>query len=157
MANILDIAMQNELDGKQFYLKHAERSRDPQTKQLFNSLAADEERHYQAIQRMKELGKYDFEAKDPMAEAKRIFPPQTINEGILEEKKGYLEVYEMALDFEKKSIDIYSDMAKEAKTDEERKAFLRLADEEESHRLIIWRILELLRHPEEWYPYLDFS
>ncbi len=157
MANILDIAMQNELDGKAFYLKHAESSHDPQTRQLFTSLADDEERHYQAILRMKELGKYDFEAKDPMAEAKRIFPPQTINQEILEEKKGYFEVYEMALDFEKKSIDIYSEMAHNAKSDEEKKAFLRLADEEESHRLIIWRILELLRSPEEWYPYLDFN
>ena len=157
MANILDIAMQNELDGKAFYLKHAERTRDPQTKALFTSLAEDEERHYQAIQRMKELGKYDFETRDPLEEAKRIFPAQTINQEILEQKKGYLDVYEMALEFEKKSIDIYSDMAEKADDPEERKAFLRLADEEESHRLIIWRLLELLRRPEEWYPYLDFK
>ncbi len=156
MANVLDIALQNEEDGRAFYLKYADATKDRQTEKLFRSLAADEERHYQAILRMKELGKYDFETKDPMEDARKIFPPQTIDRETLDQKQNYLEAYEMALEFEKKSIAVYTEMAQNAGSDEEKKAFLRLVDEEESHRLIIWRLLQLLQRPEEWYPYLDF-
>ena len=34
---------------------------------------------------------------------------------------------------------------------------MKLAKEEEIHRTILWKLQELLRRPEEWYPYLDLG
>lgn len=154
--NPLDLALKTEQDGADFYLSQALKASDPQTKELFLALAEDEKRHYQALKELRELKNYEYTGRDSLTLAKEIFPRGPITKENLEQKQSLIEVYEMAMGFEKDSIKLYTQLAREAEEPSAQKAFLALADEEESHRLIFWRLIELLRRPEEWYPYLSF-
>ncbi len=151
----LDFAMEMELEGKEFYLKQAQALSGTPLEQLFRALADDEEKHYQFVRQMKESGLYEFEETTILTMADSIFA-QPLAEGS-PPPGSYLEIYEMAIEFEEKAIKLYQDLAAKASSSREREVLMKLAKEEEIHRTILWKLQELLRRPEEWYPYLDLG
>lgn len=148
----LDFAMQMELEGKEFYLKQAGLMEDPLLSEVFQDLAADEEKHYQVLKQIKNSKVYDYVGSTTLKGVLSIFaePPK------IEQDKGfgYIAIYQTAIEFEKKAINLYRELAKAALSELERETFLRLEREEEEHRITLWRILQFLQRPEEWYPYI---
>jgi rubrerythrin len=154
VVQALDFAMQLELDGKAFYLAQAEKMEDLTLKVILEELALDEERHYQFVKQIKESGIYDYEGGTIIDRQPDIFPSPGQERLEKEKYSSYIAVYEQAIEFEEKSRDLYGDLAREAKSDGEREAFLMLQREEEAHRTLLWRLLQFLQRPEEWYPYI---
>lgn len=149
----VDFAMQLELEGKEFYLKQAQLIEDSHLKAVFEELAADEEKHYQLLKKIKESGSYDYVESTLLDRVPSIFP--TIDQGTSAEKyQSYVVIYELAIKFEEQAIDLYEELARQAKSERERETFLMLVREEEAHKTALWRILQFLQRPEEWYPYL---
>lgn len=151
----LDFAMEMELEGKEFYLKQAEVLAQTPLQQLFIALAEDEERHYQFVKQLRESGLYDFEPSTILTKADSIFAEPFPEDG--PPPGSYLDIYQLAIDFEEKAIELYTDLANKAENKREREVFLKLVHEEETHRTILWKLRELLQRPEEWYPYLDLG
>ncbi len=153
--NPLEFAMQLELEGKEFYLNQAKLMEDSQLKEVFEGLAEDEEKHYQLLKQIKESGVYDYVESTIPEHAGSIFT-EPDNSKLPEEKySSYVAIFQQAMEFEVKAIDLYGDLARQAKSESERNAFLMLEREEEAHRSLLWRILQFLQRPEEWYPYLN--
>lgn len=140
----LDFAMQLELDGREFYLKQAELIEDEHLRQVFHELAADEEKHYQLLTQIKESGLYDYTASDILERVPSVFPQPEQGKLRAEEHSSYVTIYEQAIAFEEKAINLYSELASTAQSDLERDTFLMLEREEETHRSTLWKILQWL-------------
>lgn len=149
----LDFAMQLELEGKAFYLEQAQRIEDSHLKHVFEELADDEEKHYQLLRQIKESGSYDYVESTILERVSSIFP-EPGQETSTEKYGSYVAIYEQAIKFEEQAINLYGELARQAKSDRERETFLVLVREEKGHRTALRRILQFLQRPEEWYPYL---
>lgn len=143
----LDYAMQIEQEGKAFYLKQASMMEDSGFREVFERLAEEEEKHYQLLKGIKGSGLYETVASTTVERAKELFSNSIKN-------PSYIAIYEQAIEFEEKSLDLYRKMAQEASSEREREAFLFLEREEKGHRALLMRTLQWLKSPEEQYPYL---
>lgn len=154
MSRPLDFALQMERDGRDYYRKKAQEATDSRVQDAFLALAQDEERHYGIIEGFKELGKYSEVKTNALHNISGVFSGVSLPSA-LEATDSPEEAYELAIYFEKLSVQLYLALAEEATSEDEKGIFLRLAEEEERHRKMLWKLRELIRRPEEWYPYLD--
>lgn len=97
---------------------------------------------------------YDYVGRTVIEQEPNIFKDPGKDGLSKETYASYITIYEQAIEFEEKSIDLYGELARQAKSEGERDAFRLLEREEEVHRALLWRILQLLQRPEEWYPYI---
>jgi rubrerythrin len=152
MDNIFEFAMQMELDGRQFYLDGAEKTKNLGLQKIFKQLADEEHRHYHVFKRLSE-----GEVSDAAAEMKTARGGLTLTKSLFremaEQGKSTLPgdteraVWTEAREIEEKSVQLYSDEA-ERQTDAKRKALLHLlADEERTHVYLIDNILTFLTDP----------
>lgn len=137
----LSQALKLEKEGRAFYLQAAEETLDEKGKATFLSLAADEERHAEMVQRqIHEIeggGTYvrlpDLDAPDIDLDAK-LFPPER---GQVEARIGRnpneLEALHVALDNEMRSYDLYRAAAKETESEAGRQMYRWLANAEMTH------------------------
>lgn len=143
----LDYAMEIELQGKKYYLEQAALMGDSGLREIFQGLAEDEERHYQFVKQMKESGLYEYQERIRSYDVAEIFT------GAVKDA-NYIQIYQQAVDFENRAVELYAELAQDAATEGEREAFRMLVREEESHREILQRVLDTLQRPEEYYPHL---
>ncbi len=143
----LEYAMQIELQGKEFYLKQASVMEDSAFREIFEGLAKDEEKHYQLLKQIRDSGVYDYEGAKIADSIETIFATPA-------HRANYIAIYQQALEFEEKTIDLYGELARKATSERERDAFLMLEREEEGHKALLWKTLQLLQRPEEYYPHL---
>ncbi len=156
MKNPLDFALQMEKDGEEYYRKQAAATSNQQIKQVFTTLAVDEKGHFETLSTIKATGKYQYVGSESLQEIKTIFAKEPTEGDDFRRDKGLADVYQEAVGFEKNSIALYKELAEKAVDKKERELFLRLVAEEEMHHSILWKLMELSRRPEEWYPYLNF-
>jgi rubrerythrin len=139
--------MQVELQGKKYYVEQAALMEDSGFREIFQGLADDEERHYQFIKQIKESGLYDYQERIMSDDVADIFSGAVKN-------PNYVTIYQQALEFEDKAVELYNELARDATSEGEREAFMVLVREEEAHRAVLQRILDMLQRPEEYYPHL---
>ena len=154
MKKAYDLALELELEGKQYYLSQAfAATNDPELIKLFQMLADDEQKHYDLVKQMKEQNPESgvHVSSQSVAQAKSIFADKV--------KSGYtfqgaeanrLEAYEHAIQQEIETYKLYHDPAKQAETDEAKQLFNRLAKEEKGHQIILENLLVLIRRPYDW-------
>ncbi len=150
--NIIDYAMQMELDGKTFYERSAETMPRPELKVILLTLAEEEVKHYHFFKRMKEEG--TSAAKTVMDSApssamvvKNVFQ-QLVNGG---QKTIFGDdvraVWQKALEVEEKAEKLYRDEAAR-ETEPGRKQLLQqIADEEKNHVYLIDNMLSFMADP----------
>ncbi len=159
----LEMAMKMEADGRQFYLKAAEKSANSAGRQLFESLAKEEEEHaahFKSIyERLKNRQNWDDEvASDvaPRSNIKTIFskalsdlnaPPMAT----ASEK----ESVEKAIDMEEQSYELYRERSEAATTELEKEFYQKLMSEERGHFLALNDYMEYLKDPSTWYTFKE--
>ena len=137
----LSQALKLEKEGHAFYLQAAEETLDEKGRHTFLSLAADEERHAEMVQRqLHEIeggGSYvllpDLDVPDIDLDAK-IFPPErTQVEARIGRNPNVLEALHVALENEIRSYDLYRQAAKETASEAGRQMYRWLAGAEMTH------------------------
>ncbi len=137
----LSQALKLEKEGHAFYLQAAEETLDEKGKRTFLSLAADEERHTEMVQRqLHEIeggGSYvllpNLDAPDIDLNAK-LFPPQRARvEARIGRNPNELEALHVALENEIRSYDLYRAAAKETDSEAGRQMYRWLAGAEMTH------------------------
>lgn len=137
----LSQALKLEKEGYAFYLKAAEETLDEKGRSTFLSLAADEERHAEMVQRqLHEIemgGNYvllpDLAAPDLDLGAK-LFPPERARvEARIGRNPNELEALHVALDNEIRSYDLYLKAAKETTSEAGQQMYRWLANAEMTH------------------------
>ena len=137
----LSQALRLEQEGRAFYLQAAEETLDEKGRGMFLSLAADEERHAEMVQRqLREIeggGTYvllpDLEAPDIDLDAK-LFPPERAQvEARIGRNPNELEALHVALENEMRSYDLYRSAAKETQSTAGQQMYRWLAAAEMTH------------------------
>jgi len=154
----LQIAVQMEIDGKEYYLKASQESSNELGKKLLESLAAEEDVHrqkfeeiYDAISKKKAWPKTDFQP-DGGRRLRTIFA-RTIEESgsSIKTTATELDAVETAMDMENKTYDFYKSQGQEANYDAERNFYESLAAEEREHHQVLLDYYEYLKDPAGWF------
>ncbi len=154
----LQIAIQMEVDGKEYYLKASQESSSELGKKLLASLAAEEDIHrqkfeeiYDAIRNKKTWPKTDFQP-DGGKRLRTIFARATEEMGSnIKTLATELDVIQTAMDMENRGYDFYRSQGGNATHTAERDFYETLAAEEREHHLILLDYYEYLKDPAGWF------
>lgn len=147
--DIIEYAMQMELDGRNFYLDLAGKAEDEGVSQILEMLAGDEMKHYTVLEEMKSK-KPEMVDTQILNNAKNVFVEMK-DKG---ENKLFstvqIDLYRKAQEIEEKSINFYLDKAKEVTEPSQKSLLGRIAEEEKKHFLLLENIVEYVSKPDTW-------
>ena len=154
----LKIAIQMEIDGKQYYLKTSRESGNELGRRLLVTLAAEEDIHrrkfeqiYDAIRDKKAWPTIDFQP-DGGQKLRTIFARATGEIGSrVEAPVTEFDAVQTAMDMEKETYDFYKSQGESATHDAERDFYLTVASEEQEHQLVLLDYYEYLKDPAGWF------
>ena len=155
----LEVALKNEANERDFYLKHAARTKNEFGKKMFMSIASDEDEHYERIKalhkRLIEKGKWPetlaLKVKDTKIKSvlKRMATLATGSPRKADSDD--LEAVRIGINFEKKGEKFYSEL-RDSVSDAKEKAFYgMLADMEREHRLSLEDTRDYFKDPTGWF------
>ena len=156
--NALEVALNNELRERDFYLKHAERTRNPLGKSMFKQIGDEELEHYERLKQLHE--KWEKQEKWPETVPLRV-KDTVVKDILLDVVKGAaegpegddddLEAVRTAIDFEARGTKHYAQL-RDSLSDEKEKAFFDLLSRiEHEHYLSLKDTEEYLTDPASWY------
>lgn len=160
--NALEVALNNEIREREFYIKHAERTKNPLGKAMFKQIADDELEHYE---RLKELHqKWIMNEKWPETVPLRI--KDTLVKNILldflkkvdQKEKGDsndLEAVRIAIEFESKGAKLYSELRDNSLDPKEKEFFDLLSKMENEHYLSLKDTEEYFIDPSSWFQKME--
>jgi rubrerythrin len=153
--NSIEFAISMELDSKRYYLEQADKTNDSGLKSIFHTLAEEESIHARILKSKAET--LPYELVDTYAEIKNIFVEIGSYKNLIKQLPDAADVYNIALENEKKSIDLYREMLQEATDAKDRKIFEFLIEQENDHRKVLEQLVELVMRPKEWVESAEFG
>jgi len=156
--NALEVALNNEMREREFYLKNAKRSKNPLGKAMFQQIGDDELEHYE---RLKELHK-KWNQKEKWPATVPLKVKDTIVKDVLVDflKKvdktaksdaDDLQAVRTAIDFEAKGAKYYAQLRDDVSDPKEKQFFDLLSRIENEHYLSLKDTEEYLVDPTSWY------
>jgi rubrerythrin len=156
--NALEVALNNEMREREFYLKHAKRTKNPLGKRMFQQIGDDELEHYERLKQLHQ--KWSKQERWPETVPLKV--KNTIVKDILidflkkldEKSKGDsddLEAIRIALDFEAKGAKYYAELRDSVSEPKEKEFFDLMSRIENEHYLSLKDTEEYLIDPESWY------
>jgi rubrerythrin len=153
----LKIALQMEIDGKEFYQQAARESRDDLGKKLLNTLAGEEDIHRQVFQRIYEAisarrGWPDVDLKsDSGRNLRTVFARANSQSGAaIHAGESELEAVDKARKMEGMTYDFYQNRQRQASDPAEKEFYEKLAGQEQQHSLALSDYREYLVNPAGW-------
>lgn len=154
----LEVALNNEMKEREFYLNHADKTRNPVGRAMFIQIADDELEHYE---RLKDLHA-KWRTKDTWPETIPLTVKQTNVQTLLkdlirkvEDMPGAddddLEAIAVATLFEAKGAEMYTELSSASKDPKEKAFFALLAGIEREHFLSLKDTEEYLKDPSSWF------
>ncbi|MFH1010261.1 MAG: ferritin family protein [bacterium] len=154
--DIFDFAMQMEKDGEAYYRELAQKCGDKGLARIFTMLADEEVKHYRIFSRMKK-GKVEVPPTTILSDVKNIFAQMKEKGEQLAVSADQIALYRKAQEIEKKSEDFYGEKAAEVREPGQKESFLKIADEEKKHFLILEGIIEFVQRPQRWLEDAEWS
>jgi len=156
--NAVEIALGNEKREREFYLKHAARTRNQVGKAMFQQIADEELEHYE---RLKELHER-WEKSEKWPETVPLRVKDTIVKDVLkdmvakvdeapEKDDDDLQAIRTALEFEAKGAAHYARLRDEVSDPKEKDFFALLSRIENEHYVSLRDTEEYLTDPASWY------
>lgn len=155
--NLYDYAIKMEQDGARYYNEQAEKNKKHAIGRVFSFLAQSEERHAILLQERVKNQKIDLNELKVQSDEANIFTAIDEFKADVTSIPRQLDVYEMALDMEQKSIDLYCGMLEKATSEADQKFLQFLIDQEKQHHMLFDTLLTLVRRPEEWVEDAEFG
>jgi rubrerythrin len=154
----LQIAIQMEIDGKEYYQKASQSSSNQLGKKLFQTLAAEEDIHrqkfeeiYDAIRRRKAWPKTGYQP-DMGRTLKTVFAKAIEEMGSnIKAQDAELHAVKAAMDMENQSYDFYKSRGEKASYDAEIEFYETSAAQERAHYLVLLDYYEYLADPSGWF------
>ena len=156
--NPLEVALNNEMREREFYLKHAKRTKNSLGKAMFQNIGDEELEHYN---RLKEL--YEkWEKKEKWPDTVPLKVKDTIVKDIFSEflsrvdetaeaDADDLKAIRTAIEFEAKGAEYYSKLREMVSDPKEKEFFGLLSQIENEHYLSLKDTEEFFTDPESWY------
>ena len=163
----LEVALNNEEQERNFYLKHQERTNNPVGRLMFGTLANDESEHYQRILKLHDKLKKEGKWPDTIPLQVNGTEVKSVLQKVIksvdnqpETNKDDIEAIQIAVEFEGKGVELYENLANSVDDPLEKEFYGMLASIEREHFLSLQDTLEYFQDPEGWYqtkekPHLD--
>jgi rubrerythrin len=148
--DIYEFAMKMEREGENFYRELAKKAVNTGLTNIFTMLADAEVGHYDIFRKMKEKKEIKVSRTKILSKAKTIFLKMKEEDEITGAGITQTELYKKAREIEKKSRDFYLEKAGEVKDPNQKEIFLKMADEEKKHYLILQEIIDFVSRPQTW-------
>jgi len=156
--NALEVALNNEMREREFYLENAKRTKNPLGKKMFQQIGDDELEHYQRLKQLHQ--KWAKQEKWPETVPLKV--KDTIVRDILlefvkkvdETAKGDsddLEAVRTALDFEAKGAKFYAELRDSVSNPKEKQFFDLLSKMENEHYISLKDTEEYFIDPASWF------
>jgi rubrerythrin len=155
---VLQLAVQMEVDGKEFYQKASRKSSNKLAKELFRHLANEEDIHrkkFEEIYKALRRGLKWPDIEPPYGKREKIkslFAEATEALGSkFKVAESELEAIKTAMDMEIRSYNLYHSRSAESTLPVEKKFYKTLAGEERGHHLALLDSYEYLSDPAGWF------
>lgn len=153
----VEIALENELGEKDFYLEQSHRVTNPVGKKMFETIAKEEEEHHLQLlnihKSLESTGKWP-ESISPVIKETNV--KEALKEMISSVEASTTsttddkEAIKIAIDFERKAYLFYRDLIKKTENEDEKKFFEYMAAIENKHVLSLEDTLLYLEDPSGW-------
>lgn len=155
--NSIEFAIKMERDGEKYYREQAENNQNNSLNAVFLLLAEDENGHAKLLENEQEKITYDLAENEVLADANNVFKDRDDFKNKFEKIPDQLDVYRMALQMEKDSIELYEKFFNEATDEQTKKLFGYLVKQEENHFKIFDNLIKLVERPDEWVEDAEFG
>lgn len=156
--NALNVALNNEMREREFYLNHAKRTKNEVGRVMFQKIADEELEHYERLKQLHET----WEKKEKWPETVPLKVEDTIVKDVLvdmvkntekmpEKDDDDLKAIRTAIDFEEKGSAYYAKIRDEISDPREKEFFDLLSKIEHEHYLSLKDTEEYLTNPASWY------
>jgi rubrerythrin len=156
--NALEVALNNELKERQFYLKHAKRTKHPLGQLMFERIADEELEHYQRLQELHKKWVKGERWPETVPLEVRGTNVKNILDNIIskidetrEARDDDLKAVRIAIDFEAKGSRFYAELSAMVSEPNEKQFFNLLSTIEHEHYLSLKDTEEYLTDPASWY------
>ncbi len=156
MDEILDYAIQLEIEGESFYRDLAAKSGISGLKTILNWLADEEVKHRRTFEEMKAGNAVQLTKSTLFGDVKSVFQEMADSKEELA-SIPQPELYRQAQEIETKSRKLYLDKAEETDNPGYKEVFLKIADEEEKHYLLLEKIINFVSRPQTWLEDAEFN
>jgi rubrerythrin len=154
--NIFEYAMQMEKDGEAYYRDLASKCNVQGLKTILNMLADDEVGHYNTFKRLKEGIDAEVPGSMVLESAKNIFQDIKETETGFDFDVSEIELYNKAIEIEKKSEDFYREKANEVEQPGLKYILLKIAEDEKKHGFLLKNTIEFISRPKTWIENAEF-
>ena len=151
--NIYEHAMKMETDGRDYYLKHAEKQTNPALKKILLELADDELKHFNIFKALRDGTTAEYKESEKtqiIGTIKNIFNELKTEKQDFSFPGDAKNVWEHAREVEKKAEAFYREKADEVTDDGEKEILHRIADEEHKHWVTMENVVKFLDRPNHW-------
>lgn len=148
--NIYDYAMQLEKDGERYYRELAGTIVNAGLRNIMTMLADAEVKHYELFARMKRDEAVEVPDSPLINDVKNIFVRMREEGEVITADGSEIDLYARAQGIEEQTRDFYREKAGALADGTQQRAFLKIADEEQRHYLILDNIIEFVARPFNW-------
>ena len=157
-VDVLQMAIQMEIDGKEFYIKASRESGNELGRRLLAQLAVEEDTHrrvfvdiYNSIQKRNGWPKVDFKPDGGQA-LRTLFSRVMESAGHqLQKSSSELDAVLAARQMETRTYDFYTLQGREVTGAAQKEFYELLAAQEQEHNLILADYYEYLQNPAGWF------
>lgn len=155
--NILEFAINMELEGEKYYKEQAEKNNDNSLKNIFLILAKDENNHAEILQNKSNNLPYELNNNETLSEAKNLFKGIKDFKNEIKQTPDQLDLYRAALEKEKESIQLYEKLLSEANDDKSKDLFNFLINQEKDHYTTLDELVSQLNKSNDWVESAEFG
>jgi rubrerythrin len=142
LTEIIDFAIAREIEAEDFYRNVARQESFSGKKEMFLEYAAEEKKHQTLLENLK-AGKLGKDLEDYKLQwITDIKRSNYVHEVEYHSGMGYQEILMLASKREEKALGLYNDLLAKAETDDARKVFKILCQEEARHKLALETMLD---------------
>ena len=143
LEEIIDFAVEKEREAAEFYQKISNDEEDfSGSKEMFAEFAAEEQKHEKILQEFKTKGITKSLAEYQLKWITDIKRSDYLVDLEYEQGMPYNEILLLAMKREEKALKLYNDFLEQADTDEGKKLFKILCQEEAKHKLALETIYD---------------
>jgi len=147
---IFEFAKKMEKDGERFYRMLSFGCKKTGLQKILNELADAEVDHYHVLEEM-EQGKLPVLVESGLLiNAKNIFAAIDKKDIDYDTSSPEIDLYKQALDIEIKSQKFYEQKAEESDNNFHKGLFIKMAEQEHQHYILMENMIEFLQRPYTW-------
>lgn|SRR5690625_1763445 len=153
----IEFAIKMELDGEKYYLEQGEKTAHLGLKAVFDLLAEEEREHARLLEQYAANEKYEFKESRVPQHFKGVFADGEDLQVDYKANPEQLDAYNLALEKEQASIELYEKMGAEASSPQEKKLFEFLVEQEKIHYNTFSDLIEHVIKAKQWVESAEFG